>query len=89
MKQFRDDSARDGEPLRWFVYLFASILAWIALMLIGNNATLVVACVSIAVWLWWVSPKIGVNQRPMTWLLTILLIVGNAAAVLLALFPKF
>lgn len=84
MRDARDLSARTGEAMRWFIYTFTLLLPWLSFFLLGPWATLFMASSCVGFWLWWVYPPIGLNRRPATWLLTFLVIVLGATALLLA-----
>jgi hypothetical protein len=84
MRDIREHSARTGEPLRWFVYTLAATLPWLFLVLIGPIPTIVASCLGMGIWLWWLSPPVGLNRQPLTWLLTFLLLLASATTLLFA-----
>lgn len=84
MREIRDESARTGEPVRWFAYTIALLFPWIALGIIGPWPALVLSALAALFWLWWVQPPVGLNRRPGTWLVTLFLLFSCGAAALLA-----
>lgn len=85
MRDLRDESARTGEPVRWFAYTLALLLPWITLGITGPHSGLVVSLGAVGFWLWWIQPRVGLNRRPGTWLITLALILFSFTAALSAL----
>jgi hypothetical protein len=84
MRDVREFSAQTGEAMRWFIYTFALFLPWLAFVMLGPWLTMATTIGCVAFWLWWIHPPVGLNRQPLTWLLTVGLILVNAMALLLS-----
>ena len=84
MRDAREYSAQTGEAMRWFLFIWVVLLPWISLAMLGAWLTLITSCGGVAFWLWWVSLPVGLNRRPVTWILTFFLICSSACTLLLA-----
>lgn len=82
MRDAREFSARTGDSLRWFIYTLSFVMPILSLAILGPWLGILAACASVGFWLWWIRPPIGQNCKPVTLLVTFILIFASAIVVL-------